>query len=48
MERRRKRGQETVRLLRGLSLRYRIAAGVILGVVVLLSAFGFLAVRAIG
>ena len=37
-----------MRILRGLSLRYRIAAGVILGVVVLLSAFGFLAVRAIG
>ena len=37
-----------MRILRGLSLRYRIAAGVILGVVVLLSLFGLLAVRAIG
>ncbi len=37
-----------MRFLRRLSLQYRIAAGVILGLAVLLSVFGFLAVRAIG
>ncbi len=37
-----------MKLLQGISLRYRIAAGVILGLAVLLSVFGYLAVRAIG
>ncbi len=37
-----------MRFLRRLSLQYQIAAGVILGVVVLLSIFGWLAVRTIG
>ncbi len=37
-----------MRFFQGLSLRYRIAAGVILGLAVLLSVFGYLAVRAIG
>ncbi|KKK63933.1 hypothetical protein LCGC14_2989280, partial [marine sediment metagenome] len=37
-----------MRILRGLGLQYRIAAGVILGLAVLLSVFGYLAVRAIG
>ena len=37
-----------MRILHGVSLRYRIAAGVILGLAALLSVFGYLAVRAIG
>ncbi|MEE8370463.1 MAG: GAF domain-containing protein, partial [Dehalococcoidia bacterium] len=37
-----------MRVLRGISLQYRIAAGVILGLAILLSVFGYLAVRAIG